>query len=813
MAANLDLGSANLTIGADGTVAHRVLADLESQLESLPPALQLGSKEAQNFRQHLENLATGTETAVAKSLKSLSLMTQQASQGGGVFNVAKQDAEEFNEFVKSAVREIERITQERRSAAISAALMAEEAENIAQQERKLLAIEEELNRKHLERIHYMRTEEDLAADIQQILMTEGRGGLRPGQAPWSLKDYFAGADKEVAKSASTVLSGSRKMEVAITQLGFAVEDFVTVVGPMGLAGGLRAAGNNLSFVASMFNPVAGLVTGIGLATLALVLQLSKMEKQALKTGKAMLEMGRSISLGFREAQRAAQEDMGADLPDIEYAIETQLDRFQSKRKELKDALADSNKDLQSFSRDRQDIINKMRVFMPDFEELGISKVVEKVFAGGSLGGGGVGAGGAYYTVVTESAEIFEKRMLDAIGRVDVAARNAQKNFTDQNKALLQTALLEVTKVAKDAAANVGEGADYKDFLPEGFAELADGLADAAASSDVAYDRISKLRDLMEELGTQEWLSKGLIEPFKEFGTGAMADAQRALQQFNDEWDRVGKIQQENRKQAEKEMQRVQQIIDQTRTPLEKFSAAYGELVDLSERGLLDADTFQRAVQLAEEEFQSLTKDETKNISINFTGVEGIEAGSAEALARIQGAFDSFAAPVAAGGRDPMAELAAFEEESFKQAMAAADATLFSGTSDRTSPLWQQEFEKSIEDMDDIIATFYDGNFEPFRDNVTELFERAIPEALEKQRKGELGRADREVLESRLQFREDYYGRLGRPVPDLPGMKETDKNTDAVMDLSGAVKTLTGVITERGGTLASEVISGLFEDSN
>jgi hypothetical protein len=77
-------------------------------------------------------------------------------------------------------------------------------------------------------------------------------------------------------------AGMGRTNMIIGQLSFAVDDFLTVVGTSGLAGGLRAAGNNLSMVAAQFNPMLAVVPALvgAIATFAL-----KTDDAADKTAK------------------------------------------------------------------------------------------------------------------------------------------------------------------------------------------------------------------------------------------------------------------------------------------------------------------------------------------------------------------------------------------------------------------------------------------------------------------------------------------------------------------------------------------------
>lgn len=82
-------------------------------------------------------------------------------------------------------------------------------------------------------------------------------------------------------------SSSNKANMVISQLSFAVDDFATVVGQTGLAGGLRAAANNLSMVLAQFNPMLVVVPSITAAIVGFVMKTDDAAKATDRNKEAM----------------------------------------------------------------------------------------------------------------------------------------------------------------------------------------------------------------------------------------------------------------------------------------------------------------------------------------------------------------------------------------------------------------------------------------------------------------------------------------------------------------------------------------------
>jgi hypothetical protein len=70
---------------------------------------------------------------------------------------------------------------------------------------------------------------------------------------------------------SRSMAGMGKKMIVLQQMGFGLEDFMSQFQTMGLAGGLRAASNNLSMAAASLHPIAGVFAGIGASTLPILI--------------------------------------------------------------------------------------------------------------------------------------------------------------------------------------------------------------------------------------------------------------------------------------------------------------------------------------------------------------------------------------------------------------------------------------------------------------------------------------------------------------------------------------------------------------
>lgn len=88
-----------------------------------------------------------------------------------------------------------------------------------------------------------------------------------------------------------------------------LEDFMIQLGPMGIAGGLRGAGNNISQMMSLISPMAGAFAGIGVAIAAgLINPISKALTETDKLADALERVEKA-----KERAKEAGEDVEEDL--------------------------------------------------------------------------------------------------------------------------------------------------------------------------------------------------------------------------------------------------------------------------------------------------------------------------------------------------------------------------------------------------------------------------------------------------------------------------------------------------------------------
>lgn len=91
------------------------------------------------------------------------------------------------------------------------------------------------------------------------------------------------------------------------------------------------------------------------------------------------------------------------------------------------------------------------------------------------------------------------------------------------------------------------------------------------------------------------------------------------------------------KAAEKQKADADKLIEQYLPPKEKFEKRQAELQAMLDKGLIDKSTYESAVTDAEKQLKGL-EDQTKkdySIDLSVKGVDAVEAGSAEALARVR----------------------------------------------------------------------------------------------------------------------------------------------------------------------------------
>lgn len=116
--------------------------------------------------------------------------------------------------------------------------------------------------------------------------------------------------------------GMNRYSAVAMQAGFAVEDFAAQVGPMGIAGGLRAAANNLSMIAfTMGGPLHGAIIGITAALAGSFIGAWQNSTKAVQDFNSEAQRSIDIANQLRELQdqqtaatqkRLDVDNMGAD---------------------------------------------------------------------------------------------------------------------------------------------------------------------------------------------------------------------------------------------------------------------------------------------------------------------------------------------------------------------------------------------------------------------------------------------------------------------------------------------------------------------
>ena len=101
------------------------------------------------------------------------------------------------------------------------------------------------------------------------------------------------------------------------------------------------------------------------------------------------------------------------------------------------------------------------------------------------------------------------------------------------------------------------------------------------------------------------------------------------------------------KQAKQSKAEADKLTEKFLPPKEKLERRKKELQSLLDEGLISRDTFGKALEEAEETFNEIEKktDKEYNVKLGVKGIDAVEAGSAEALARVMEFVDAGTSPV------------------------------------------------------------------------------------------------------------------------------------------------------------------------
>ncbi|WP_417398360.1 hypothetical protein [Gimesia chilikensis] len=186
----------------------------------------------------------------------------------------------------------------------------------------------------------------------------------------------------------------------------------------------------------------------------------------------------------------------------------------------------------------------------------------------------------------------------------------------------------INKFRKDVQANVAAAAQA---AKTGSTQIKESFDEGMiAATDSANKLIDKLKEQIATFG----MSATEAELFKlqqQGASQALLDQAKALQNQIDGLEKLKKASEDARAAQQKMKDEAKSIYDATRTPLEKFRAEFLNLVKLFKAGLIDRDTFQRAVAQAKQGFKDATKKDDPKDTSSGGGLSGaIKANSQEA---------------------------------------------------------------------------------------------------------------------------------------------------------------------------------------
>jgi TP901 family phage tail tape measure protein len=230
------------------------------------------------------------------------------------------------------------------------------------------------------------------------------------------------------------------------------------------------------------------------------------------------------------------------------------------------------------------------------------------------------------------------------------------NLTDGANQQFADALAAFT--ADTAAETMTELADDAETAAEAIEEVADAMTELSGTNAEALEGIAKLTEKLTEQVATFGLSAGQAEIYKLRQLGA-TDAD--LAQVQALTSKLEALEAETKAREDLEAA-ASRIIDQTRTPLEQFQAEKAELETLLSEGLIDTETFERAITAAGE---GLGEGLNEQISAGALELGSQEARSAILQAQGAGSGDGLK-DVAKTGREQVGILASIDRNIRRQ---------------------------------------------------------------------------------------------------------------------------------------------------
>lgn len=136
------------------------------------------------------------------------------------------------------------------------------------------------------------------------------------RAKKQIEDHY----NDIAKMSVRPLAGGvGNRSMVIQQLAFAAEDAATQFGTRGLAGALMAAGNNLTFAASMASPLTGVLASVGMTAAMLGMTYFNMgnkAKEAAEKVKSLKEASEALVNIFSKRREFVDSIGGMENPQL-----------------------------------------------------------------------------------------------------------------------------------------------------------------------------------------------------------------------------------------------------------------------------------------------------------------------------------------------------------------------------------------------------------------------------------------------------------------------------------------------------------------
>lgn len=130
-------------------------------------------------------------------------------------------------------------------------------------------------------------------------------------------DKLKNTTKRASDSTRRHAGSSRRSTAALLELSRGAEDAASQFGTQGLSGAIRGASNNLSQMATVLNPMAGVIVGLGAAVASVL--VSQFEKASKKTKKLAEELKKMKEEAVQARIEAGREGAGRAGAGVERA--------------------------------------------------------------------------------------------------------------------------------------------------------------------------------------------------------------------------------------------------------------------------------------------------------------------------------------------------------------------------------------------------------------------------------------------------------------------------------------------------------------